>query len=112
MGDRVFTVEVQNGTTVAGLAGRTAELFRGFGYDVVSIGNAGQNDYEKTLIIDRSGFQDVARTFAEVIRCKNIRFDSPEPDDAEINADIRNYEYRADFVLIIGRDFNGRYVTE
>jgi anionic cell wall polymer biosynthesis LytR-Cps2A-Psr (LCP) family protein len=38
--ERVFTVEVLNGTTVAGLAARTAELLRGFGYDVIGIGNA------------------------------------------------------------------------
>jgi len=112
LGDRVFTVEVQNGTTVTGLAGRTAELFRGFGYDIISIGNADRNDYEKTFIIDRSGYEEVAKTFADVIRCKNIRFDTPEPADTEIGVDIRNYEYRADFVLIIGRDFNGRYVSE
>jgi len=109
LGDRIFTVEVQNGTTVTGLAGRTAELIRGFGYDVVSTGNADRNDYERTLIIDRSGYQHVARTFADVIRCTNIRFDSPEPDETEV--DIRNFEYRADFVLIIGRDFNGRFVA-
>jgi len=112
MGDRIFTVEVQNGTTVTGLAGRTAELFRGFGYDIISIGNADRNDYEKTLIIDRSGYQDVARTFAGVIRCTNIHFDSPDLEDSEIGMDIRNYEYRADFILIIGKDFNGRYITE
>ena len=112
MGDRVFTVEVQNGTSVTGLAGRTAELFRGFGYDIISIGNADQNDYEKTLVIDSSGYENVARSFAEVIRCSNIRFDTPQLSDAEIDMDIRNYEYRADFILIIGKDFNGRYVTE
>ena len=112
MGDRIFTVEVQNGTSVTGLAGRTAELLRGFGYDIISIRNADQNDYEKTLVIDRSGYQHVARTFAEVIRCGNIRFDSPELVDTKIDMDVRNYEYQADFVLIIGKDFNGRYVTE
>ena len=112
MGDRIFTVEVQNGTTVTGLAGRTAELFRGFGYDIISIGNADRNDYEKTIIIDRSGYQDVARTFAGVIHCTNIRFDSPESEDSEFGMDIQNYEYRADFILIIGKDFNGRYITE
>jgi len=112
IGDRVFTVEIRNGTTVTGLAGRTAELFRGFGYDIISIDNADRNDYEKTLVIDSSGYENVARTFAGVIRCNNIRFDSPEPENPDINMDIRNYEYRADFILIIGKDFNGRYVTE
>ena len=111
-GDRVFTVEVLNGTATNGLAGRTAELFRGFGYDIISIGNADSSDYEKTTIIDRSGIESMVASFGDVIRCKNIQFDSPEGAGAEIDLDIRNYEYRADFTLIIGKDFNGRYVTE
>ena len=112
LGDRVFTVEVLNGTAVNGLAGRTAELFRGFGYDIIDIGNADRNDYEKTLIVDRSGFEDMARMFAEVIRCKNIRFDSPAQENPEIDLIVQNFEYRSDFTIIIGKDFNGRYVTE
>jgi len=112
LGDRVFTVEILNGTAVNGLAGRTAELFRGFGYDIISIGNADRNDYAKTLIIDRSGYQDMAKNFGDVIRCTNFRFDSPDSANSEIDLNIQNFEYRADFTIIIGKDFNGRYVTE
>ena len=112
LGDRVFTVEILNGTTVTGLAGRTAELFRGFGYDIISIGNADSSDYEKTLIIDRSGYENVVRTFGEVINCTNIRYDSLVQENPEMEISVQNFEYRSDFTLIIGRDFNGRYVTE
>jgi len=112
IGDRVFTVEILNGTATNGLAGRTAELFRGFGYDIISVSNADRNDYEKTLIIDRSGFQDVVRIFADIIRCKNMRFDSPAQANPEIDLGLQNFEYRSDFTIIIGKDFNGRYVTE
>jgi len=111
-GDRVFTVEVLNGTAANGLAGRTAELFRGFGYDVISIGNADSNDYAKTLIIDRSGLDGMAKTFGEVIRCGNIQADSPAPENPDITLEPQNFEYKADFTLIIGKDFNGRYVTK
>jgi anionic cell wall polymer biosynthesis LytR-Cps2A-Psr (LCP) family protein len=109
--DRVFTVEVLNGTVVSGLAGRTAELLRGFGYDVLSIGNADRNTWEKTEIIDRSGNEEEAKAFAAVIRCANIHVESPLQDSPDAEFDIQNYEYRSDFTLIIGRDFNGRYVT-
>jgi anionic cell wall polymer biosynthesis LytR-Cps2A-Psr (LCP) family protein len=109
-GDRIFTVEILNGTNVSGLAGRTAELFRGFGYNVISIGNAESSNYEKTIIIDRSGFQGMAVIFGDVIRCTNIQLDTQA--DSAIDLDIRNYEYRPDFTLIIGRDFNERYVTD
>jgi anionic cell wall polymer biosynthesis LytR-Cps2A-Psr (LCP) family protein len=111
--DRVFTVEVLNGTGTTGLAGRTAELLRGFGYDVISIGNADRSDYETTFVVDRSGYEDVVRTFADIIRCDDIQFETPAPDllEQEFEINIQNLEYRSDFTLIIGRDFNGRYVT-
>jgi hypothetical protein len=108
--DRVFTVEILNGTATVGLAGRTAELLRGFGYEVISIGNADRSDYDATVIIDRSGNENMVRTFGDIIKCKNIRFEQP----LEIleDATIQNFEYRSDFILIIGNDFKGRYVEE
>jgi anionic cell wall polymer biosynthesis LytR-Cps2A-Psr (LCP) family protein len=110
--ERVFTVEILNGTAVTGLAGRTAEILQGFGYDIISIGNADRTDYEKTGIIDRSGYEDMVKTFAEVIRCENIRYEFPERDmlGPEPEMNLQNFEYKADFTLILGRDFNGRYV--
>jgi anionic cell wall polymer biosynthesis LytR-Cps2A-Psr (LCP) family protein len=107
-GDRVYTAEVLNGTTVSGLAGRTAELYRGFGYDVISIGNAPHTSYENTVIIDRSGVEGTAESFAGIIRCKNIIKENSGRESPEA---MQNIEYRADFTIIIGRDFNGRYVT-
>jgi len=111
LSDRVFTVEVLNGTTVTGLAGRTADVLRGFGYDIISIGNADHTGYEKTVIIDRSGNEGIAKNFAGIIRCNNINFESHNGDNAEGDLAMQNLEYRSDFTLIIGRDFNGRYVV-
>jgi anionic cell wall polymer biosynthesis LytR-Cps2A-Psr (LCP) family protein len=111
LSERIFTVEVLNGTTVSGLASRTAELLRGFGYDVISIGNANRSDYEVTEIIDRSGFSDVVQTFGDIIRCRNIRSEAPQQDNPETELEFQNFEFRSDFTLIIGRDFDGRYVT-
>jgi anionic cell wall polymer biosynthesis LytR-Cps2A-Psr (LCP) family protein len=108
--ERVFTVEVLNGTSTNGLASRTAELIRGFRYDVVSTGNADHNDYEKTEIIDRTGLEEVLAVFADTIKCKNIRYESKISEMDEGPA-MRNLDYKADFTLIIGKDFNGRVVT-
>ncbi len=106
--ERVFTVEVLNGTPSSGLARRTAELLRGFGYDIIAVSNADRNDHEKTTVVDRSGYEDMARIFADVIRCSNIRSESRYQD----SMDLQNLEIRADFTIIIGKDFNGRYVVE
>jgi anionic cell wall polymer biosynthesis LytR-Cps2A-Psr (LCP) family protein len=113
LSERIFTVEVLNGTAENGLAGRTAELLRGFGYDVVSIGNAERTDYDVTEIIDRTGNADLVKIFGGVLRCTNIRYESPVSDIPESPEGLspQNFEYRSDFTLIIGRDFNGRYVT-
>jgi anionic cell wall polymer biosynthesis LytR-Cps2A-Psr (LCP) family protein len=111
LSERVFTVEVLNGTAANGLAGRTAELLRGFGYDVISIGNADRTDYEKTEIIDRSGYSDMVKTFGDIIRCGNIRLESSLQENPEEELTFQNFEYRSDFTLIIGKDFNGRHVT-
>ncbi|MDR0598697.1 MAG: LCP family protein [Treponema sp.] len=110
--ERIFAVEILNGTNTTGLAARTAELIRGYsGYEVVNVTDADHRNYERTEIIDRTGQEDAANTFAGIINCKNVRFESKIPEDDVAGLDMGNAEYRADFTLIIGRDFNGRVVT-
>ena len=103
--DQTLTVEVLNGTAINGLAGRTAEMLRSFGYDVISIGNADRNNYESTAVIHRSGDENMVRDFAGVIRCTNI-----QQDFAFYDEDDQSREYKADLTLLIGRNFNGRFV--
>ena len=108
--DRAFTVEVLNGTRITGLAGRTGEMLRGFGYNIVSVGNADHNDYQSTFIVTRDGMEERARVFGEIIRCRDIRVDSPVMENSG-SPDLRNHGSRADFILVLGRDFNERFVT-
>jgi len=111
LSERTSTVEVLNGTALNGLAGRTAEMLRSFGYDVIAISNADRNDYDKTVIVQRTRDESMAKAFADVIRCSNIRREL-EPQNDEVDEGlIQNIEYKSDFTLIIGRDFNGRYVA-
>jgi anionic cell wall polymer biosynthesis LytR-Cps2A-Psr (LCP) family protein len=116
--ERTLTVEVLNGTAANGLAGRTAEMLRSFGYDVITIGNADRNTYETTEIIYRSGDDSLVRAFANILRCTNIRretslLDSLDPASFALNENLLNIndEYKADITLLLGRDFNGRYVA-
>ncbi|GMO47440.1 MAG: LCP family protein [Termitinemataceae bacterium] len=101
-GDRIWTVEVLNGTLTPGLANRTAELIRGFGYDIINLGNADKNNYDKTEIINRTDSKSAIEKFSEIITCTNIVNDTSA-------LDISDYEYKADFTLILGRDFDGRH---
>jgi len=109
MGEMALTIEVLNGTAINGLAGRTAEMLRSFGYDVISIGNADGSDYDTTVIIHNSGEENLVKAFAEIIRCNNIRREAFTQEDLE---EDYSHRFKADLTLLIGRDFNGRYVTE
>jgi len=108
--DNTLTVEILNGTATTGLAGRTAEMLRGFGYDIISVGNADRSDYENTVIIHFSGDEAMTKAFADVISCTNIINESASTEESK--GDDQSYDFKADIRLIIGRDFNGRYVIK
>jgi len=94
--DKVFTLEILNGTSVRGLAQKAAEIFQSFGYEVVSVGNAPSNDEAQTRVIDRYGDRASATTMANLIKCRQVE-DEDVPSASP-----------ADFVIILGKDFNGR----
>ena len=104
--ERIYSLEILNGTKTQGLARNTSELYQSFGYDVIRIGNAETNEYDKTLIIDRIGNSAVASAIAQVIQCDNVQTTSVAEDDTE---DLGT-EATVDFTIILGKDFNGRYV--
>lgn len=103
--DRIYVLEVQNGTTVQGLARNTSILLQGFGFDVLSSVNADRNDYEDTVIINHIGNDEVAKNLGDIINCKNIITEEILPESAGMEA-----ESRVDFTIILGKDFDGRYV--
>lgn len=103
---RVYVLEIQNGTTVQGLARNTSILFQNASYDVLSAINADRNDYEETIIIDHLGNAEVAKMIGDFIHCTNIQepnFSMEEEDNSR--ADV-------DFTIILGKDFNGQYVVK
>lgn len=52
MKPKFVKVEIQNGTSVAGLAFRTSQLLDGQGFEITKIGNAVSREYEHTVIYD------------------------------------------------------------
>ncbi len=93
----VIRLEVLNGTGVTGLASRTAELYRSYGFDVVAVGNAQSSDVESTLVVDRVGSDVFARRTADIIQAPLVESE-PDPQAA------------VDVTVILGKDFDGRYV--
>lgn len=103
--NRIYVLEIQNGTTTQGLARNTAALLKSTGYDVLSTVNAERNDWEKTLIINHIGNAEIARNLGDFIHCTNIVDEEikPDSDGSESNSNV-------DFTIILGKDFDGRYV--
>ena len=101
--NRIYVLEIQNGTKTQGLARRTATLYQNASYDVLSAVNADSNDHAETVIVDHIGNEAVARQVGELIRCTNIK----QADEME---DGSSSDSMVDFTVILGRDFNGAYV--
>ncbi len=93
----VIRLEILNGTPTTGLARRTASLFRSYGFDVVTIGNSASSDVEETMVIDRVGNELFAERAADIIGATQIRGDR---SDGSV----------VDVTIILGKDFDGRYV--
>ena len=103
-GDRTYVLEIQNGTKVQGLARNTQILLQGAGFEVLNVSNAPTNEYEQTEIVDLIGNRDAAKSLGDFIRCSKIT-------EARVAAEGENVETpNFDFILILGRDFDGRYV--
>ena len=103
--NRIYVLEIQNGTSVQGLARNTSALLQSAGYDVLSTLNADRNDYEKTVIINHIGNAEVAKNLGDFIHCDNILEESVQSEAAGLEAGAN-----VDFTIILGKDFDGRYV--
>ncbi len=105
LASRVYVLEIKNGTSIQGLARNTAILFQNASYSVLSAVNADSSDYEETVIIDHIGNKEVAGVVGEFIRCTNI-----VEEEVSLEVEENNTAADVDFTIILGKDFDGRYV--
>ncbi len=94
-----ITLEILNGTRTNGLARRTQDLLEGYGFHVVRIGNAENNDVEYTLVIDRTGNIRLAERVAGILQGQRVFTDQSLDEEQE-----------ALVTVILGRDFDGTVV--
>ena len=104
--DLNITIEILNGTKMNGLASRTSQVFQSFGYDVASVDNADNENYEKTIILNRRGDLTQAQKVAAIIKCKHIETVKNLDPDIEVLSDS------IDITIILGKDFDGRYCKD
>ncbi len=95
--DNEIRIEILNGSGNPGQAQGLRNSFLEYGFNVVHFGNALRNDYENTIVIDRVGNPALAKKVADIINCKEVytRVDKT---------------LLVDVTIIIGNDFEGRYV--
>ena len=89
-----FTVEVQNGTEIAGAATVTADSLKAAGFNVEKVGNAEQQIYTETLVVYK-GPEGPSRAKA-VINTLGIG----RAVDGEVY-----YKFDTDVLVIIGSDY-------
>lgn len=89
-----FTVEVQNGTNIAGAAAETTDRLTAAGFNVVKTGNAEQPVYDETLVVYK-GEEGPSRAKA-VIETLGV--------GRAVSGEIY-YSFDADILVITGADF-------
>lgn len=99
--EEAATIEVLNGTSTQGLAARARQVFLNYGLEVLPPGNADDDGYEYTVVIDRIGSLDTARRIAAIIACTRVL---SRPDEGVGEG--------VDVTVILGRDFDGRTCTQ
>lgn len=103
-----IAVEILNGTDRNGLAGQTRELFRGYGFAVVRVGNYVRTDIAATKVYDRTGRTEVARRVADIIGVGDIESGTAGLMDME---DVP-VDRQPDVTVVLGADFDGVVVRE
>ena len=100
------TIEILNATDQSGLASRTAQVYKSFGYDVARVANYEKEVRDTTVVISWNGDRTIAEKVSDIILCKDISY---EPDIYfENNLNTNNSE----IIIILGKDFDGRYCKE
>jgi hypothetical protein len=94
-----ITVQVLNGTKTQGLANSARALFLSYDLEVMAPNNADNDQYLNTVVLDRKGNLDNAKRVADLIRCQRI-YSKPDPQ----------MDQAVDVTVILGKDFDGRYV--
>jgi len=93
-------IEVSNGTTVSGLAGRTGDFLVAQGFDVTRVTSADRSDYKSSSIEVLGDKMETARLLAQALGLPSravVRISPPAGANSDKGVDIR---------VILGQDFN------
>src|SRR3989338_1665828 len=102
-------IEIRNGTWINGLANRMALDLEKYGFNIIRIGNSGQQNFQKSVIYDLTyGEKIQALTILKNKTNANVALGMPEwliNDLAkEMAKEPTSKPFQPDFILILGRD--------
>ncbi|MEW5919991.1 MAG: LCP family protein [Bacillota bacterium] len=89
----LITVEVLNGSGVAGIAAKVAEILREQGFQVVNVGNADSFDYARSRVIARQAEIEPAKAVVDFI-----------PGAELLKEEVKDFPTMV--TVIIGKNFN------
>ncbi len=110
-------IEIQNGTSINGLAYQTSTQLEDLDFNVIKIGNAARQDYEKTVIYDLTMGKDpttleflrntleanVSVNFPKWLK-ESVNPDFPSGENMPMEEEGADIESKADFLIILGSD--------
>ncbi|MFA5021711.1 MAG: LCP family protein [Patescibacteria group bacterium] len=95
-------IEIQNGTKINGLASRTALYLKSLGYQIVKMGNAPTQDYQKTVIYNLSTDSN-NKTAENIAKLLDSEVASALPDWVT-STSTRKVSASAEVLIILGQD--------
>jgi LCP family protein required for cell wall assembly len=97
LADENATVAIYNGTNIAGLATRTSDDLKSYGYNISKVGDSPTKGVQKTIVVDlRNGTKKYTKRYLE------NRFSTTATASVPANSQIN--PGMADFVIILGQN--------
>ena len=95
-------IEIQNGTKISGLAYQVSQYLQSRGYQVITIGNAPTQDYQKTVVYDLQHTGVLSKTEG-LVELLGAQLASSLPDWMTATT-AKAISPNADVVIILGQD--------
>lgn len=103
------SVRVFNGTWINGLANRVSTDLEKYGFEILSVGNASQRNFQKSVIYDLTGGGKTGSLATLKSRTQaNVAYGLPDwlSNDVSRSSSTEKQNGQPDFILVLGEDAN------
>src|SRR3989344_1205193 len=96
-------IEIQNGTTIPGLAYQTSPYFQSLGYQVISVKNAPTQDYQQTVIYNKNETAEPDETIKNIAGLIKAQIAPGLPEWVKTTSSLA-VNAKTDILIILGQD--------